>query len=571
MKDTKGITMIALVVIITVLLLLTGTAIYSGTQTLQDAKRTAFVTELKMIKEKVNSYSQAPQGVGSPLSASQVATMQPILASENIGITSFDNFLYFNQGNLENLGLAGVKQKEVLINFTTKMVISVEGISIKGKQYYTLGQLGEDNYQVQYNQNKLQGNLDFDVSVTKNADNWKVEITNVSYPKNVNKSTIRYRYKGEETWKTIYEPFFISSKDGIYEIEVTDSAGNTKSKQVPTISKPEELDYKEGTLETGIVVTDKRGNEFVWVPVENVIYKQEVNMTSTEFADEIVKQTKMTQVFSTINVEQETPMAVKINITDIGKSLYEGVLYDLYEEKGVVKTDVLNTYYYDIWREPGFLKNTIDADGSSYNRDKQGNPIITQEGMQNDFNQMVERVNRQKGFYVARYEASYDIANHIVQSKANQLPITLAYTIDNPTNNSAYTWYGLYMKAKELTTDKVQSHMIWKSQYDQIMIWMKDIKNITDDTKYYILNGNGMGNNSGSIQNTGNPTHPEYEVKHIYDLGGNLIESTLGADSDAWRILAGTSFSSANISPATLGGIMPRGDSNDCGLRIVLY
>ncbi len=544
MKDTKGITMIALVVIITVLLLLTGTAIYSGTQTLQDAKRTAFVTELKMIKEKVNSYSQAPQGVGSPLSASQVATMQPILASENIGITSFDNFLYFNQANLENLGLAGVKQKEVLINFTTKMVISVEGISIKGKSYYTLGQLGEDNYQVDYDKDKLKTGVNFDVAVTKNGTNWKMEITKIYYPTNVNRSTIRYRYKGEELWRTLYEPVFITNQDGFYEIEVTDSAGNVKIKQVPTIPKPDDLDYKEGEEDTGIVVEDKKGNEFVWVPVPNVTAENEIDLASQ------------------IALEKY-PMAVKTEgIDSNGRQNYRGVLYNFSLDTTVTPnkvkvTPIANTSEGN--REPAYLKDTLYSDNSSYNLDKDSNKIITETGIQESFNQMVEKINNNTGFYVGRYETSYDDTNHVIQVKSGQTPLTAENNKDIPIldTTQGHRWYGLYLKAKGLPIDFLKSYMIWGCQWDQIMIWMKHIPNTVSTAAesrgpFYIVDCTNMDN----------------MVNHISDLGTGISTWTMEAHFSYERVLRGIK---TRNNPSGRNAYNPSAPDASYGLRIVLY
>ena len=96
-----------------------------------------------------------------------------------------------------------------------------------------------------------------------------------------------------------------------------------------------------------------------------------------------------------------------------------------------------------------------------------------------------------------------------------------------------------YAKKKFGETGKIKSSMIWGSQWDQIMIWMKDEKNKTNG-KYYITNSAGMGNFSisgvddgyNSIANTGC-----FDVKNIFDLAGNVYDWTLEAYDTNNRVL----------------------------------
>ena len=106
------------------------------------------------------------------------------------------------------------------------------------------------------------------------------------------------------------------------------------------------------------------------------------------------------------------------------------------------------------------------------------------------------------------------------------------------------------------------SSMIWGSQYDQIMIWMKNIKNDKETTrgKYYVTNGVAKGNygkitiNGNEIKDgNDNTTLPastgsrdEYRVKNIYDLAGNVWEWTLEACSNKIRTVRGGGYDIPN-------------------------
>ena len=89
----------------------------------------------------------------------------------------------------------------------------------------------------------------------------------------------------------------------------------------------------------------------------------------------------------------------------------------------------------------------------------------------------------------------------------------------------------MYASQKNMNvgTSGAKTHMIWGSQWDQVMIWMKDVKNTTDSSKYFILDSTGMG-----VYNVSNPLAPgQYQVKGVYDLAGNVFDWTMEAyDTD---------------------------------------
>ena len=89
----------------------------------------------------------------------------------------------------------------------------------------------------------------------------------------------------------------------------------------------------------------------------------------------------------------------------------------------------------------------------------------------------------------------------------------------------------------------MQSSMIYGSQWDQIMIWMKEVKNTEYNSKYYILDSSYMGNYSTPSGGTGKKQVSGYKnaygVKQIFDLGGNLRDWTTEVCSTDGRVLRG--------------------------------
>lgn len=123
----------------------------------------------------------------------------------------------------------------------------------------------------------------------------------------------------------------------------------------------------------------------------------------------------------------------------------------------------------------------------------------------------------------------------------------------------------------------MQSSMIYGSQWDQIMIWMKEVKNTEDNSKYYILDSSYMGNYNTSSGGTGKKQVSGYKnaygVKQIFDLGGNLRDWTTEAYSTSRRVLRGGAYSSDGSSiPA--GGRYddgPEGTYSYHSARVALY
>lgn len=109
---------------------------------------------------------------------------------------------------------------------------------------------------------------------------------------------------------------------------------------------------------------------------------------------------------------------------------------------------------------------------------------------------------------------------------------TNTYTMDNEikvnsvkdaTAGVSTDWYRSYgqhgVYAKKAGID-FQSNMIWGSQFDQTIIWMKDVRNTTQGNHvYYVINSTGM-------QGTSSTKTGQVKVKNIYDLSGGIEEAT---------------------------------------------
>ena len=86
----------------------------------------------------------------------------------------------------------------------------------------------------------------------------------------------------------------------------------------------------------------------------------------------------------------------------------------------------------------------------------------------------------------------------------------------------------------------MQSSMIWGSQWDQIMIWMKKEENEKKNS-YYVTNSLGMGNyGTNDDEQSGLANTGFFKVKNVFDLAGNVDDWSLesyGTDHRVFRRL----------------------------------
>ena len=318
---------------------------------------------------------------------------------------------------------------------------------------------------------------------------------------------------------------------------------------------PKGFYYVGGEKDTGLVISDaegddlensKRGNQFVWVPVDEINDMAQCETAGgdcdLQLVDGVLKCTNEAHSES----EKAANIVGKLWATELGENFGT-------ENKAYTPNSGL--------REPD-LVTAYDND-TDYN-----NGLFTPDSLKSDYKAMATSVKKYGGFYIGRYEASLSTATEssagtsgTACSKAGVLPTSAA-------NTTTSMWYGLYSIAKTYTVaeNSVQSSMIWGSQYDAMLNWVKN-GNSADKDK---ITTPGIGNNSsGSVTTTGNATYSNDSINNIRDLGGNLREWTLEAYDTVTRVDRGGVYyyshspSSRNYDPDTT--------YSDFGSRLTLY
>ena len=295
-----------------------------------------------------------------------------------------------------------------------------------------------------------------------------------------------------------------------------------------------EILEEASTIKDGLVIQDKSGNQFVWIPVKTAVAEKEADGTNNK------------------------AMAIKSG------NNYRGLLYDF--TSGTPSTSTVQsgcTTTTSSYREPAYLIDSSRADGSSYNQDEDGNKIVTEDSLQQEYNKMIESVSKYHGFYVGRYELGLEGTRPVVKNASVNTNVTTA----DASNSNTYRWYGLYSKCKEFAPEEsnksVVSTMIWGSQYDAMLNWMQanglNVSALADDTE--------------TIRNSSTTTGKQEKdfMKNVYDLYGCHYEWTLEAYVTSTRIVRGGNSRDSSAPSPRYYGTFSSSAISEASARLTLY
>ena len=308
-------------------------------------------------------------------------------------------------------------------------------------------------------------------------------------------------------------------------------------------------------VDSGLVIMDQKGNQFVWIPVEKAVEESE-EMENTN-----------------------NKKAMAVAYTEGTQTYYRGLLYNFKKENTMVVSSARQngfTMFGKGPREPeilnGFDDNVRKPSGSAqtYLQRIGLNQSTFSSEIKSEYKNMIESVSEYGGFWIARYESSFI---------DNQTRIVAGVSPMNASQETSKYWYGLYDRQKKYATNNgltssVSSFMIWGSQYDAMLNWM--INNNIDIITY-----------ESSKRNTSGLTGTKDldKLNNIFDLRGNSYEWTVEADGagtltydsdgdfyDSFRTVRGKAGSyGASDTPSQRMKAMPNGSLSNTTSRVTLY
>ena len=484
--NSKGVTLIALVITIIVLLILASVATYSGMDIIQSSKLTAFTTEMKIMQTQVNDlYDKWKNGeinkdeIGKDLSYStEVQQQANRVLIENLGLedslVNLTGYRYFDQETIRNLGIEDIEQ-EFFINIEERYVVSYIGLQYKGDMYYTLNQLPEGLYNVDYNPQQAE-NPTFDVSYEKIGENkWRVTISNIQYDGYINKWYVKYQEDGADYWNTIEDMSFVVREMGKYNIKLSNRSIESSSKSVLIyeINEPELL---SGMTKIMFKLPDNSNKgEVIKEGEEGFDENNWYDYNSSKWANAMTEDGSMwvwiPRFAYTLNETNQT----------IDVKFLVGTTDQYYDDNGILQTASRATS----------KDETIDTSSGYY-----VHPAFTNESN-------IDYVNggwdeELTGIWVAKFEAGYtDTSNKDIQKPVFQ---PLAYSMNYITINDSYnvsrnlTNSGNIYGLNSATTD---SHLMKNSEWGAVAYLAYSIYGGNTEEPY--VNNINVNNNISTV------------------------------------------------------------------------
>lgn len=301
-KDNKGITLVALIITIILMLILTSVTTYTGINTYKSMQVTKFVAQMQLIQGKVDELKENKTieellAMGEDVPSDKGAIITAAYNDKG-EITSNDisAYRYFSSKNLkQELELDDGIDGEIMINFTTREVVSTNGIKYENEMYYTQYLLPNAQTVIQYNPNNaLDRDLYFNIDVIIDGLNATVQINGNETVEvdgietleekgiEIANATLSYREQGDTYWKTITNYTekgkvysVLISKSATYEFKLTDNTTGEESSEVTETllltNKPKtdtQIDLYNYSLtsENWAYSIDTEGNNYVWIP-----------------------------------------------------------------------------------------------------------------------------------------------------------------------------------------------------------------------------------------------------------------------------------------------------------------
>ena len=282
--------------------------------------------------------------------------------------------------------------------------------------------------------------------------------------------------------------------------EYTDKTSNEEYKTV-TVPEGFKILEKASKIDEGLVIEDKSESQFVWIPVSDINEMAQCSkVSSTSLCDLELKGNELK-----CTTHNSTEIVGKLYATTTGENRFGNVNTTYNANSGL--------------REPA----VVDSDNEN-------NIFI--EDLKSQYKEMATSVAKYKGFYVGRYELGLEGDTPVSQNASKNTSVKTA----DAGSSSLKNWYGLYKKCleykvPEISNSSITSTMIWGSQYDAMMNFMKrrgEESSITSTS-------------NSSIQNNSYVTGKKETdvIKNVFDLYACHREWTLEARSSGLRVYRG--------------------------------
>lgn len=294
-KDNRGITLVALIITIILMLILVSVTAYSGINSYKNTQVTKFVTQMQLLQAKVDDLVSSKtieelnsMDLQTPTTQEQQNVIKSAINNGEVSVNNVDKYKVFTKEDVLNILDVEDVQNDIMANFETREIVSLTGIEYEGKTYYTQYKL--PNGQTAISNESVSRDLSFTPEILIDGINSTVTIKDIK----ITNGTLSYKEQSDNYPQTITN---YTEKDKEYKINISKSGSyvfilrdNTSDKTneqqeiITLTNKPKassNLDqYNYGKDSTKWAYIQKDGVNYVWIP--RFAYKTNTDTNSTE-------------------------------------------------------------------------------------------------------------------------------------------------------------------------------------------------------------------------------------------------------------------------------------------------
>lgn len=562
MKNNKGITLVALTIMIIVLLILSSVAIYNGSGTIKYIKFNKIKSQVEIMQTEVNSwYQQYNSGntsvldYGIDISACDQEKLQKTLTDVNISSTDKDNYRYFSADYLVNtLSIDGIDEA-FLVDIKNRNIILFEGITYDGETYYTPEDFGISNVE-----NIPISEVDFKLTdESENANQiliYELNFYDTTGEKiSISKFKVEYKKQDSDNWQDITKNIqkteyngdnaycFNISESGSYDVKVSSfdkQVSNEKNINAKAVSIPKGLYLVGGTVNTGLVISDNQndenkgenyenlqGNQYVWIDVPNDGTGPDYTAVTSNTDYTNIEKALQTYAATYREGAQGQGWSWKDQWYDYYGTMYDGI--NEYSQILIWYSDEfteVQTYYGKIYTDStGTTEASTYTSGTEYYvnitdklEETRGCGLTYQEYNIRK-NKMLKSIYENGGFFIGRYEAGIEVNR---TSETDEIADTLKPL--SQANKYALTWVTCSQAqnlANRLSTSEYTGSLMFGIQWDLVMKYLETKGATEEELKGITTGSTNWGNYRDSIYNITN-----INAKYSIDDGTNWTEIT---------------------------------------------
>ncbi|MEI3395764.1 MAG: type II secretion system protein [Clostridia bacterium] len=387
-KTQKGITMIALVITVIILLILTNVLVYNAQDSVYIKKINNLYNDIEQLREKVSDYYNEYGKIPANIKYTNLSSLSDVISSKNdtgdfyvIDLEAM-NGISLNYGKdyqyiKNNKDEANSYTDIYIINENSHNIFYVHGVEIKEKntvkKYYTDYIVADDSViDLRYvenikipdgfyyigktedsdgkNQLVISNNKEEKVDMTKENQYTWVEQKEIldEIPDNIKLEDNQKKYEFLNS-VSIYNGYF-KNKDGKvqYAIINENKWSEEYSQDSQYVDKDGEnviipkgcrisLSPTMNSIKKGLVIKDKNDNEWIWIPIPESVFKTTVNQTDYENIENDLKLYAIdySKNTGTQNFETEDKWYQGCGLTeDEYNNLYKTMLSSIYKNNG---------------------------------------------------------------------------------------------------------------------------------------------------------------------------------------------------------------------------------------------